>query len=576
MRRRKENDARMTAMAVVFLLCLGGVCTKLVIIQGIEAHRYIEIANKQRDSIIKVSPRRGTIFDRDGEILAISEDVTTVYATPYQIKKPHSTARKIAEVLGQDEKDVEKKLRARCGFIYIARKIDNRIAEKLRKMNLEGIGFIPETTRFYPQGSIASQVIGLCDMDMQGQSGLELYYDKLLGGRQGEIILEKDASGSPIPGTEKVIKKATDGEDIQLTLDADIQAYLENSLEAAVEKYSAKAATAFVMDCNTGDIYAMASYPDFDPNDRTNLDPASMRNRAITDVYEPGSALKIVTAVAALESGVVTPDTIVHVPTQIKVWDKVFKDAEPVPERDITFTRVISESSNVGTIEVALKTGASRLAEYLSRFGLGHKTGVDFPGEVGGIVPPLREWSGTSVATISIGQGVSVTPLQLGCVAGTIANGGRRIFPHFIKAKVTNNGIRDMGYGGLGDQILSRDTSPLMTAILEQVTSPGGTGTRAATKFYRVAGKTGTAAKPKEGASGYSSNYMATFVGYAPAEKPRLVALVVLDEPQPIWGGHTAAPVFSQIMSFSLQHLEVPPSVQQAPKAEPAKSSARD
>lgn len=551
---------RLTMVAVILALSLAVVVARLVIIQGLDAGRYLKLASEQRETSIRITPRRGTVFDREGEIMAISEDVTTVYATPYLVKHRKATSEKIAGVLGEDPGDVSKKLEAKSGFVYLARKLDGNVARRLKKMKLEGVGFIEESKRFYPMGKLASQSIGVVDIDNRGQAGLEMYYEDILGGRHGEVVLERDATGNPIPGSEKRYKQAVDGVDIQLTLDKDIQACVEESLAQAVKRYGANAGTALVMDCNSGDILAVASNPTFDPNDREVVTPESMRSRFITDVYEPGSALKLITASAALEKGVVNPDTSIFVPSQLQVADQVFKEAEPKPSRQLTFSQIIIQSSNVGTIQVGLKLGNESLGEYLKRFGLGHRTGVDFPGEVSGIAPPVSTWSGTSVATISIGQGISITPLQLACVAGSIANGGRKVCPHFLKAKISDKGVKDMGLGGLGEQLLTRETCQKMAGIMQQVVAPGGTGVKAAVKYYSVAGKTGTAAKPFKGRAGYSSTYMATFVGFAPAERPRLVALVVLDEPTPIWGGDTSAPVFSEIMGFSLQHMNIPPS----------------
>jgi cell division protein FtsI/penicillin-binding protein 2 len=542
---------------IVGLVAVGG---KLVILQTLQAGKYLKLAREQREYFINITPRRGTIFDREGEVVALSEGVTTVYATPYHVKQRAQTAKKIAEVLGEDPEDVEKKLAAHSGFVYIARKIDNGVAKRIKKMDLPGIGFIEESKRLYPLGMSAAQVLGVVNIENEGQAGLELYYQDILGGKPGSVLLERDAVGNPIPGSEKRQMPAVDGVDLELTMDKDIQMYAENALSSAVERTGAKAGTALVMDCNTGDVLAMVSVPSFDPNDRQNVKPASMRNRAITDVYEPGSALKMIPAVVALQDKIVNPDTSIFVPSQLRVTDKVFKDAEPKPSRQLTFSKIISESSNVGTIEVALKLGRERLNRYFSRFGLGHKTGVDFPGEVSGLVPPLSEWTGTSVAAMSIGQGISTTALQLASVAGTIANGGRRVYPHFLKAKVAGKGLVDMGLGGLGEEVVSRDACKKLTGIMEQVVTPGGTAPGAAVKYYRIAGKTGTAEKPIVGGIGYSSTYMATFVGFAPADSPRLVALVVLDEPTPIYGGVVSGPVFSEIMGFSLQHLRVPPS----------------
>ena len=557
---RESRDKRLTIVAAVLLAGLAAVTGKLVLIQGIQAAHYKKLASDQRDTAISIAPRRGTITDREGEIMAISEDCSTVYATPYLVKNKKAVAEKLAGVLGEDPADLQKKLSANSGFVYLERKLDKSIADRLKKMKLDGIGFIDESKRIYPLGSLASQILGVVDVDNKGQAGLELYYEDLLGGKVGEVFLEKDAAGNPIPGSEKVQRQEVDGVDLQLTIDKDIQACMEESLASAVERYSAKAATAVVMDCNTGGILAMASSPTFDPNNREKIDPASMRNRAITDVYEPGSALKIVTAVAALQEGVVNPSTVIQVQSQLKIADKTFKDAEIKPSRQLQFSQIISQSSNVGTIQVAQALGDKHLYDYLDRFGLGHPTGVDFPGEVGGVLPALGSWTTTSLPAIAIGQGISVTPLQLTCVAGTVANGGRKICPHFMKAKITDKGVQDMGLGGLGEEILSKDTCGKMTPIMEQVLAPDSTGPKAAVNYYRVAGKTGTAEKPAVGGAGYAGTYMATFVGFAPAERPRLVCMVVLDEPTPIWGGETAAPVFKDMMSYSLQHLKIPPS----------------
>ena len=539
---------------------LAAVTGKLVLIQGLQASRYKELASRQREATMKISPHRGTITDREGEIMAISKECSTVYATPYLVKNKADAARKIADVLGEDPDEIRKKLSSSSGFVYLARKLDKALADKLEAMNLEGLGFVEESKRFYPLGSLAAQVLGVVDIDNKGQAGLEMYYEDLLGGKAGEVMLERDAAGNPIPGSERDKKRATDGVDIQLTIDKDIQAAAEDALAGAAAQYGARAATAVVMDCNTGDILAMASNPTFDPNNREEIDAASMRNRAITDVYEPGSCLKIITALAALQTGVVTPDTVVQVPGELRVADARFRDAEPQPTRQLPFRKVISQSSNVGTIVTALKLGDKTLCEYMDRFGVGHKTGVDFPGEVSGVMPPLASWAGTSAATICIGQGVSVTPLQLACFAGAIANGGRKICPHFMKARISGSGVVDMGLGGLGEEFISADACRMTREIMEQVISPGGTGTKAGVNYYRVAGKTGTAEKPSRGGAGYSGTYMATFVGFAPVERPRVVCMVVLDEPTPIWGGETAAPVFKKIMGFSLQHLKIPPS----------------
>jgi len=559
MAKKVTGDRRLVVVAVFLLSGLLIVSGRLVFLQIIQAGKYKKLAAEQRDEVITVSPRRGTIFDREGEVLAISEDVTSVYATPYLVKNKDDAARKIAQALGIDPGEVRAKLGEKTGFVYLARKADTAKANKVKKLDIEGISFVDESRRFYPMGRLASQELGVVDVDNKGQAGLELYYQKVLGGKPGKVMLEKDAAGNPIPGSEKTEAVAVDGSDLQVTLDKDIQSCLEESLQKAMDLYGPKAATAIVMDPNTGDILAMGSNPTFDPNNRVNVDPASMRNRAVTDVYEPGSAMKVVTASAALEEKIVEPQTVLTVPTSLKIADSTFKDAEPKPNRQLSFMQIIGESSNVGTIEVATALGAERLDKYLSIFGMGHRTGIDFPGEGFGLLLPREKWSGTSVATIAIGQGISVTPIQLACAVSAIANGGRKVCPHFLKSKVTDTGMKDLGLGGVGEQILTGQTCAEMAGIMMQVVAPTGTAPKAAVKYYSVAGKTGTAAKAVKG-GGYGGGYMATFVGFAPAERPRLLAMVVLDEPSPIWGGETAAPTFKDIMSFSLQHLKVSPS----------------
>lgn len=568
MAERKGMDWRISLVSFLLFLGLTVVAGKLLVIQGLEAGRYRRLAEEQRDTVISVTPRRGTVIDREGEIMAISEDMTTVYATPYQVEDKEGVARKIASVLGSDPDEILDKLKQPSGFVYIARKIDNALAERLKNEAIEGIGYIEESKRFYPLGSLFSQVVGIVDVDNKGSSGMELCYEDILGGKGGEILLERDAAGNPIPGSEEKRLEAVDGVDLQMTLDKDIQARLEESLENGADRYGARAATGVVMDCNTGAILAMATSPTFDPNKRESLDQDEMRNRAVTDIYEPGSVMKVLTAAAALEEGVVNGGTVLQVQSELAVADMTFKDAEPQPSRQLTFTQVISQSSNVGTIQVAMELGPEQLSSYQDLLGLGQPTGIDFPGEVDGLVPPYNEWSGTSAATMSIGQGISVTPIQIACVLGCIANGGRKVTPHLLQSRLKDKESVDMGLGGLGERVLSEETCSELTGILEQVVTPGNTGVNAAVDYYRVAGKTGTAAKPLRGGGGYGDGYMATFAGFAPAEDPRLVCLIVFDEPSPIWGGDTAAPVFSEVMGFSLQHLKVPPSFESPPQRE--------
>lgn len=555
---RPPGTFRLKVVAMVLIGGLLVIAARLVMIQGLQASRYKEIASAQRDETITITPRRGTIFDREGEILAISEDVTTIYATPYQVEDPVDAAGKIAAVLGEDPAVIRERLEAPGGFSYVARKVENGLATLIREMELPGIGFVEDSRRFYPMGQVASQTVGMVDIDNHGLVGIELYYEDLLGGIPGKIALEKDAAGVPIPGSEKMLERSSDGEDVQLTIDRDIQSFTEEALAAAVSRYRAEAGSVIVLDCTSGEILAVASVPTFDPNNRADIDPEGMRNRSFTDIFEPGSVLKILSAAAALEEVVVQPDTAMFVPGELQVADQVFREARKKSARTLTFTEIICQSSNVGTIMVAEELGAARLNEYLRRFGMGRRAGVDFPGEVAGLLPDIENWSGTSTATISIGQGISITLVQLACMAGTVANGGKRVYPHLAKTRINTDGPRDMGLGGLGEQVVSEQTCTQLTSILTGVAMPDATGEKAALANYSVAGKTGTASKPLTDGRGYGKGYMATFVGFAPAERPRLVVAVVLDEPTPIWGGETSAPLFGEVMGYSLQRLKVP------------------
>ncbi|MDD5447622.1 MAG: penicillin-binding transpeptidase domain-containing protein, partial [Actinomycetota bacterium] len=329
MSRRAAHDKRLVFIVFFSFLCLAAIGVRLLFLQVIDAGRYQKLALQQRSDHIQVSSKRGTILDRDGEIMAVSEDAKTIYATPYLVKNPKKVARKIFEVLGEDEEEVLKKLTSDSGFAYIVRKADPSLVRKIEKCEFEGIGFIDESRRFYPLGKSAAQAVGIVDIDNKGQSGIELFYEDLLGGKPGKVFLEKDASGKPIPGTVKTEVAPVEGTDIQLTLDAEIQKYTAEVMEEGLSNYSAKSATALVMECNTGNVLAMATAPSFDPHSREDLKPECMRSRAITDVYEPGSALKIVTASAALSEGIVNSNTPIGVPPQLKVADKVFTEATP-------------------------------------------------------------------------------------------------------------------------------------------------------------------------------------------------------------------------------------------------------
>jgi cell division protein FtsI (penicillin-binding protein 3) len=558
--RRRKGDARINLAALALLLGLGLIAYRLVDLQVVKADRFRDIAEEQRYQLTDLSPRRGCILDRDGEVLAISKEAYSIYATPYLIEDAQMAAAELSLVLQKPRQELEETLRSPGGFVYIERKVSPEVAEEVEALGLAGIGLEKESKRYYPQGSLAAQVIGYVGTDNVGLSGLELQYDSALAGEAGEAGVEYDPRGEPIPGVTELIKEPVDGCDIQLTIDSEIQFKLQEQLAASVQESGARSGTGLVMDCYTGEILAMAVVPEFDINQFSQVDPEITRTQPVTDAFEPGSVLKILTAMAVLQEQTVAPASVINVPGALQIADYEFTDDHPMPKSDLTFTEVIAYSSNVGTIKTAQALGKEALSAYIAKSGLGEVTGVDFPGENPGMVLDLESWSLTSLPTIAIGQGISVTPLQIAVITAAVANGGTRVTPNFLMRKLyTDNGIEDYE-PAQGDRIISENGAASLRYILQEVVRIG-TGSRAAMTLYNCAGKTGTAMKP-DPAGGYRDAYIATFAGMAPSEDPSLVAVITLDEPGTVYGGLAAAPCFSQVMEFSLQHLQEVPSLE--------------
>jgi cell division protein FtsI/penicillin-binding protein 2 len=440
------------------------------------------------------------------------------------------------------------------GFVYVKRKADPAQAAKLEKRGLPGLGFYAEERRFYPQFSLASQVLGYAGVDNHGLAGLELSLDKQLAGRPGRERIVKDASGQAIDTV--VSQPERDGSDVYLTLDHTIQADAQTVLRDTVAKWHAKSATAIVLDPATGAVRAMATAPGFDANSYPQVWRDLQRNRAVTDTYEPGSTFKLVTVAGALSEHLVSPSTKFVLPYDIHVADRTIHDAEPRGTETMSVSQILSRSSNVGAITLAEKLSQHRLVQWISRFGFGHMTGIDFPGESPGIVLPEDKWSGSSIGNIPIGQGIAVTPIQMASAYAAIANRGVWVRPHLVEKIGASAETRPTRR-----RIVSKWVASEIMAMLKNVVAEG-TGTLAAVPGYQVAGKTGTAAKP-DAHGGYSdTRYVASFVGVVPASRPRLVILVSVDEPRgAIWGGVVAAPAFAEIAKFDLQYLDggVPP-----------------
>jgi cell division protein FtsI/penicillin-binding protein 2 len=537
----------LTAFAFVFVIALA----RAAWLQGAQHDRLAAMAITQHRETIEVPAGRGTIYDRTGEPLAIGEQATTVYADPRNIVDPQRAAIVAGKALGLDADKLYPALKDRTkGFVYVARKADPTKAEALSKREIPGLGFYPEELRTYPQGAVAAHVLGFAGTDNHGLDGLERSLDKTLSGRPGFETIVKDPFGRAIDVVTSRPERA--GKNVTLTIDHQIQSNAEQILAKTVTSYKARGGAAIVMDPRTGAILAMANYPTFNSNDFSTASPDARRNRAVTDAYEPGSTFKIVTIAGALEDNVVSPASTLTLAPTIQVADRVIHEAHLRGTEVMSVKDILAQSSNVGTITIAEKLGQGELASWIDRFGFGHQTGVDYPGESSGLVLPLEKWSGSTIGTVPIGQGIAVTPLQMVSAYATIGNGGVRVTPHLV-GKV---GSKRM-HGGKGHRVVSTHTADRMMAMFRDVVLEG-TGTQAAIPGYTVAGKTGTAQKAENGH--YVTKYVASFVGLVPAKNPRLAILVMVDEPHgDIYGGSVAAPAFRDIARFDLQYLEVPP-----------------
>jgi cell division protein FtsI (penicillin-binding protein 3)/stage V sporulation protein D (sporulation-specific penicillin-binding protein) len=546
------TNRRISLLAAAFLLLLGAALARAVWIQVIKGPEYAAMALRQHRETVIVPASRGTIVDRNGEPLAIGRLATTVYANPRQVNDARDLTLVASKQFGLDPADLYPTLVDRSkGFVYVARKADPRKAKILQSMDFAGLGFYPEELRFYPQGPVAAQVIGYAGLDNKGLEGLERSLEGTLAGKPGSQTIVKDPFGRALDVVET--KAETPGRSVRLTIDREIQANAEEVLQDTVRRWGARAATAVVMDPHTGQIYAMATAPRFNANRFPTTRADRRRNRAVTDTYEPGSTFKLVTIAAGLQEGVITPRTSFRLAPTIEVADRVIHEAHTRGTERLTVKQIVEQSSNIGTITIAERLGAGQLASWIDRFGFGAKTGVDFPGESAGFALPLDQWSGSTIGTVPIGHGIAVTPVQMARAYAAIANGGRLVRPHLIE-RIDGKTVGTTR----GRRVVSRHVSEQMMSMLRGVVLEG-TGTEAAIPGYTVAGKTGTAAKIDPDGTYSTSRYVASFVGMVPATKPKLVIMVMVDEPHgDIYGGVVAAPAFREIARFNLQHLEIP------------------
>jgi cell division protein FtsI (penicillin-binding protein 3) len=543
-------------------VAFGAMAARLFVLQIVEAPAYAQIAEQQRERVVEFPARRGSIFDRSGEPLAISVDLQMVFADPTMVENISGTAAKLAPLLKLPIPELEKKLRPYPGnpdnqFVFLAHQVLPKVASKIKKLDLPGIGMRAEPKRFYPGGHLAGHVLGFVNVDGSVRAGAEAQYESILEGKAGRMTLEQDPAGRPLPQAEFSYEPPKPGRSLFLTIDKELQYFTELTLAEATRTYHANSGTAIVMRPGSGEILALANVPDYDPNRPGDFDPDMQRNRAVTDVYEPGSAFKIVTLAGALQEKIVTPKTKFEVPAAFQYSDRVFHDSHIHPVESMSVTDIIEQSSNVGTIKIGLELGGERLDHYVHKFGFGHQTGLDFPGESAGIVLPRSEWSGSTIATIPIGQGIAVTPMQMVAAYGAIANGGVWVEPKLLHATMDGSGKIEPSSPPTTRRVVSEATARKMVKIFTGVVDRG-TGVEAQIPGYRVAGKTGTAQKPLP-TGGYGGDYVGSFVGFAPANDPEVVVMVVLDDPSPIWGGASAAPTFKTITEFALRRLGAAP-----------------
>lgn len=567
---RSRSTRRLSMMLAGYLILTLLMSWRLVSIQVLDASEYRGLAERQIQREITLPGQRGRLYARGGEPLAMTLNSSTIYANPRDYVRnnidPSFIAATLAPLVDRPLLEVMNALTRDTGFSYVARQIPRDVGKQIADLKLPGIGVLEEPRRVYPSDGLAAQTVGFAGLDHTGLAGLEAQYESVLAGTPGVMRLERAPGGLTIDQVSRHVEPPVAGTDLVLTLDRAIQYQTEQALGAAVQRHGAVGGSAVVLDARNGEILAMASAPTFHPERIAEAEEGVRRNRAVTDVFEPGSVNKVITAAAALEAGLVRPDEVFTVPDTYLYGGKRFKDSSPHPTKAMTFSDIMAESSNVGTIQVADRLGEKRMYAALRGFGYGSRTGLGFPGESAGLLWPTDKWSGTSLPTIAIGQGVSATLIQVAQVFGVIANGGEWVEPLLVRGEVGPDGRRVAGEIPKRRRVVSeRVAAQVADMLVGVVDGEHGTGSLAAVPGYKVAGKTGTAQKPSLTQRGYApGKFIASFVGFAPADNPRLVVAVMLDEPDVIYGGVVAAPVFAEIMGFSLGHRRIPPSDRQA------------
>jgi cell division protein FtsI (penicillin-binding protein 3) len=541
-----------TALAFCFFI----VILRLADIMLLNHERFSEKAKDQQFKEEDIQVRRGIIFDRKGRELAVNLELESLYCDPLEIDAPEKSAHMVAEVTGKPQKALLNKFSSDGRFVWVERKVQPDVARRIKDLKISGMGFIPDAKRFYPKGALASQILGFVDIDNKGIEGVELKYNSYLSGNGGKVVFERDAGGRTL---SQGVNLESKGNNLVLTIDEGLQYMVESELDGAVRQWHASAATAIMMDPFTGEILALANGPSYNPNLPSESKSFERRNRAVTDCYEPGSTFKIVVGSAAIEENVVTLDSPFDCSKgSVEIGGRTIHDAHR--HGLITFKEVIQKSSNVGTVMIGMKLGKERIYKYAKAFGFGDKTGIDLPGEVSGWIRQPEKWSGVSLGSISIGQEVAVTPLQVLRAYCAIGNGGLLVKPHVVARMLSPDGQPVWSFHAETKRAISQKTAETFKEILKTVTEEGGTAKGAAVDGNYVAGKTGTAQIIDPRTKRYShEKYVSSFVGFVPADNPKIAMIIVIYEPKgQIYGGLVAAPVFKRIAENALSYLNVP------------------
>jgi len=568
----QDRIRKIVAIAVVIFLLFG---LRLIEIQAIRASGYVKKAEVELSKSATLLAPRGTIYDINGVELARSISAMNIAVDQTVVNDPAAAAQVVAPILNMTPSQLQPDLTGERRYVLIAKDITpetwRQVNQAIKDYNTQilktkdGIskrigGFVPERSfiRDYPSGKLTSSLIGITNDQGIGASGIESSLNSLLAGTNGKYIYA-NGRGNIIPGSEQVSVEAKSGTSVRLTIDRDVQWVAQNAISQAVASSRAESGTVIVMDPKTGAILAQASAPTFDPNISSTITLNKLRNPAVQEVYEPGSTGKVITVAAALQEGLVTPQSIFTIPYKMKVADEYFHDHEKHPTQRLTTTGLLAVSSNTGSIQIGQKLGKETLYNYLRKFGIGQSTNSKLPGESAGILHPVKEWSGTSLPTIAFGQGYSLTAMQATSVFATIANDGVRVSPSILAGVVDESGKYTPAKENESVRVLSSQTASNMRAMMESVVSSNGTAPAAAISGYRIAGKTGTANRFNTACKCYSG-YTASFIGFAPADQPKYVISVTIQDPKGMhWGGVLAGPVFKKVMSFVLQSERVQP-----------------